>query len=171
MRLPFIPVWSVMMPRLYRFLFVCTLLATFAGCKDAWHARTQQVTGRVTVNGKSPEGAVVQLVSAGEPPDIRNSRPYGVVGSDGTYTLRTYEPDDGAPIGEYTFLIHWPVDLTQPSTFDRLDHKYDDPATSKFTVSVVEGQAELPPVAIENAKVTMTPPPQKRGVPDPFAVQ
>jgi hypothetical protein len=156
------------MRRLLFWTLSCVALSAFVGCEDAWHVPTQQVTGRVSVNGKAPEGAVVQLVSAGEPVDQRNSRPYGVVQSDGTYTLRTYEPGDGAPIGEYKFLIHWPVDRTQPSTFDRLGHEYDDPATSQFTVSVVEGQSELAPIAIEKAKVTMSPP--KTDKPSPFDV-
>lgn len=155
-----------------RFVIAIGSLASvisLVGCSDDWHASPQPVSGKVTVNGQPPAGAVVQLEPVSAPVDVRKSRPLGVVQDDGTFTLKTYEPGDGAPIGDYKFLIHWPEDWREPSSFDRLDHKYDRPETSAVTVSVVAGVTELSPIAIENAKVTMTPPARNAVVPDPYA--
>lgn len=160
-----------MFRRFAPWLLTIAFVLASTGCGEAWHASTQPVTGAVTVNGKPPVGAVVQLEAIGEPVDVRQSRPLGIVQEDGTFTLKTYEPGDGAPIGDYKFLIHWPVDYREPSSFDRLDHKYDQPETSQITISVVSGQSQLAPIAIENAKVTNAPPARTTGAADPYAAE
>src|SRR5690606_10316468 len=77
----------------------CGLLA---GCGGAdWHAATVPVSGTVQINGLPAANAVVELHAVGEPPDSRNSRPWGIVQLDGTYELTTYEQGDGAPPGDY----------------------------------------------------------------------
>lgn len=135
------------------------LLACMAclGCGEDWHAETHPATGRVTINGQPPEGALVHLYPAGEKVDVRNSRPWGVVQEDGTFTLTTYELGDGAPEGEYHFTIVWPFDPKVPSPTDRLGYKYSRPEQSQWQVTVEEGQNDLPLVEITNVAVNRDP--------------
>lgn len=124
-----------------------------AGCGEDWQAETYPAGGRITVNGEPPGGAVVELRSTGEQPDVRNSRPWGVVQEDGTYTLSTYEQGDGAPAGSYKVVVRWPPDVTQPSLADRLSGAYANSERSQWTVTIEEGENELPHIAIEGANV------------------
>jgi hypothetical protein len=138
-----------------------------AGCGENWQAETHPASGHVIVNGKPPTGALVHLYPAGERVDKRNSTPWGKVQPDGTFNLTTYQPDDGAPVGEYFFTIVWPEDSSKPSLFDRLGRKYAKPEQSKWRVSVLEGDNKLPPIEITGAQVTMTAPHTKRKPPPP----
>jgi len=143
--------WS--MPSL-GLLFIPVLLL-LQGCRgEDWQASTYPAQGRITINGKPPEGAVVELHSRGEEkPDVRNSRPWGIVQSDGTYSLSTYEKSDGAPPGEYAVTIRWPPDVSQPSFADRLGGAYSTTRKSKWSVTIEEGENELPPIEITGARV------------------
>lgn len=128
-------------------------LLTCLGCGEDWQAQTYPAQGRITVNGAPPTGAVVELHTAGAAVDVQNSRPWAIVQEDGSYTLTTYEPGDGAPAGQYTVVIRWPPDASQPSLADRLGGAYSNPKRSQWTVTVREEENELPPIAITDAKV------------------
>ena len=129
----------------------CTL---FQGCGgEDWHAETYPAQGRITINGEPASGAVVELRSTGEKPDVRNSRPWAVVEEDGAYTLSTYEKGDGAPPGEYAVTVRWPPDVSQPSLADRLGGAYATPEQSQWRVTIAEGDNQLPPIEITGAKV------------------
>lgn len=141
------------------FLALLLSLVSLTGCGgEDWQAETQPTAGRVTVNGEPPVGALVHLYAAGDGVDTRDSRPWGKIQEDGTFSLSTYEPMDGAPVGEYIFTIVWPEEPSKPSLFDRLGHKYAKPEQSQWRVTVREGENELPPIALEGVKVTMDPP-------------
>ncbi|MHB0960594.1 MAG: hypothetical protein ACYC0X_32330 [Pirellulaceae bacterium] len=60
---------------------------------------TIPVEGKVTVDGKAPAGPF-RLVFMSEAADIPTIN--GNVKADGTFTLTTNKPDDGAPEGTYT---------------------------------------------------------------------
>ena len=80
---------------------------TFAGCGgEEGRVPVYKVTGKVTVSGEVPEGALVVLYPAKIQGD-QELRPSGKVRSDGSFSLTTYEADDGAPVGEYTATIAW----------------------------------------------------------------
>ncbi|RUL83183.1 hypothetical protein [Tautonia sociabilis] len=132
----------------HRNVLVLFAISAFAGCGESWEAETYPASGRLTINGDPAEGALVQLHAIGEPPDERNSRPWGKVRSDGTYTLSTYRNEDGAPAGEYALTITWPPDSSVPSLDDRLGFTYSDPGRSKWKVTIEEGENELPPITL-----------------------
>jgi len=125
------------------------------GCGEDWQAETHPVIGRVNINGQAPEGAVVTLYTTGEKVDERNSRPWGVVQHDGSFTLTTYDKGDGAPVGTYKLTIKWPEDLSKPSTAmtDRLGGKFARPEQSQWTVTIEEGNNELELIEITGVKV------------------
>lgn len=128
-------------------------LLTCLGCGENWQAETHPAGGQLRVNGEPAAGAVVELHSKSEAVDVRNSRPWAIVQADGSYTLSTYESGDGAPIGQYVVVVRWPPDVSQPSLADRLGGAYARPEKSLWTVTVGEGENELPPIEIEKAKV------------------
>lgn len=157
---------TCVMTRQYRFLLdarrsrFALLLTLFAvvglvGCGGSdWQVQTYPSQGSVTINGEPPEGAVVELHSVGtQSPDVRDSRPWGIVQADGTYTLSTYEMGDGAPAGEYSVLIRWPPDVTKPSFADRLSGAFSTTEKSKWTVTIEQGDNELPLIEISGVKV------------------
>lgn len=123
------------------------------GCGQDWQAPTHPAKGQITINGEPPVGAVVELHSTGEQPDVRNSRPWAIVQADGSYTLTTYETADGAPIGQYAVIVKWPPDVSKPSLEDRLRGAYARSERSRWKVTIAEGDNELPPIAITGAKV------------------
>lgn len=131
-------------------LLVCL---TCLGCGGDWQAETHPAGGQISVNGEPPAGAVVELHATGEAVDVRNSRPWAIVQEDGSYTLSTYERNDGAPVGEYAVTVRWPPDVSQPSLSDRLNNAYVDPSRSQWKVTISEGDNELPPIEITGAKV------------------
>lgn len=128
-------------------------LLTCLGCGESWQAETYPAQGQISVNGVPPTGAVVELYAADTPVDVQNSRPWAIVQEDGSYTLTTYEPGDGAPAGRYAVVLRWPPDVSQPSLADRLEGAYARPDRSQWTVTVREEENALPPIAITGAKV------------------
>ncbi|WP_165227498.1 hypothetical protein [Aquisphaera insulae] len=129
---------------------VLTLLAV-AGCRRDWEARTYPASGKVTVNGQPAAGALVQLTPIGpQTPDVRGSKPWGVVQPDGSFVLATYEQaGPGAPAGEYAMTITWPPDVTRPSNEDRLGGKYAKAEQSALKFTIKEGTNVLDEVKID----------------------
>lgn len=140
-------------PAAVALLLGATAALACCGCGEDWQAATYPAHGKIVINGEAPEGAVVELHSSGEQPDVRNSRPWAVVGADGSYALSTYEKGDGAPVGVYKVVVRWPPDVNQPSLTDRLKGAYARPEKSPWTVTVAEGENELPVIEINGAKV------------------
>jgi hypothetical protein len=129
-------------------------LASFQGCGgEAWHAATYPASGNVSINGKPPEGLVVELHSVGEPVDERQSRPWAVTDSEGNYELTTYQNADGAPAGEYAVVLRWPPSVNRPSFADRLGGKFSNPDTSDIQISVTSGTSELAPIVLDGVAV------------------
>ena len=135
-------------------MFALALACVTLGCGGSrWQAETHPARGRVLINGAPPAGAVVELHSVGQPPDARDSRPWGIVQEDGAYALSTYETGDGAPAGDYMVTIKWPPDVSRPSLADRLNRAYSSPERSQWKVTVSAAEAELPLIEIHGAKV------------------
>ncbi len=82
--------------------FVLSVCPGLVGCGGSSGVKTQKVTGKVTDSGGGPvKGATVTFTGSG-------SKAYsasGVTGDDGSYSLATNEPGDGAPPGEYAIAI------------------------------------------------------------------
>lgn len=146
-------------------VFGLGLLLFCAGCGETWQTATYPAHGAITINGQPPEGAVVELQSVDEGADVRNSRPWGVVSADGTYSLTTYSTNDGAPVGEYVVTVRWPPTVDRPSLADRLNSAFSTPDESQWQVTIVEGENELPPIAITGAKVAPREKAGARGAP------
>ena len=103
------------MPEMNRFpilllllAFGLTLLATGCGDKGPGRPDTAQVTGTVKYKGNPVEGATVTFMPA-ESKELRNqgkgNSAYGMTDKDGAFTLRTFNPDDGALPGSYIVTV------------------------------------------------------------------
>lgn len=81
-------------------------------------------------------------------------KPIAQVAADGSFQLRTYLPDDGAPEGEYVVTITWPAlppkndpDLDEGP--DRLQNRFNDPKTSKWRFQIKKGFNDLTPLHLD----------------------
>lgn len=116
----------------------CIAIAGCGGSGD--QLDTYSVTGVVTYNGSAVEGASIGFV----PEEAGKPSAFGRTDSDGTYTLTTYEADDGAPAGAYTVTVtKFEVVATaqQGSGTDESDPNYvpppDNPAPTPPPKSLV----------------------------------
>ncbi len=154
----------------FRILSMILACLCSAGCGKDWRTDTHPASGRISINGQTPVGAIVQLIPTSAPVDERNSRPWGLVKEDGTFALGTYETEGGAPVGQYAVTITWPDDPSVPSLNDRLAHRYSRPEQSKWKVTIKEGGNELPPIELSDRAIDMSrkPPSKSRMRPPPM---
>ena len=79
--------------------------------------------------------------------------PSGKVREDGSFTLTTYDADDGAPGGEYTATIQWNKLIKKGQDYvagpNVIPRAYEVPETSSWKVTVADAPIELPPLDIK----------------------
>jgi hypothetical protein len=143
------PVGWVMGRRSVLWLAAWLIVAQQVGCADESPSFANQkpvhpVRGRVTVGGQPAAGAFVLLVPVDEPPDAKDPRPRAEVQEDGSFTIWTYAPDDGAPAGEYVVTVRW----EDRDVGDKLGGRFAEATSSPLRASVKEGSNELPPFAL-----------------------
>ncbi|NNJ24069.1 hypothetical protein [Alienimonas chondri] len=139
--------------RVSRFGGLAALCLVGCSGQEDWQVETQPVSGSLRINDTIPENAVVTLHPQGGPIDVRKSKPWGKVQSDGTFTLQTYEQHDGAPPGTYALTVVWRKNPAVMGSPDQLGGAYDEVRESQWTVSVEEGREELAPIAIEGVEL------------------
>lgn len=135
---------------------VTTVAMMLAGCGgDVLTApSTAPVSGSVTWKGKPAPGVRVHLHPQFDVGEIKFV-PSGETGADGTFTLSTAAPGDGAPPGDYVVTLEKPrvvSDRNQSGIeveIDDLKGKYSDPAKSTWNVTIAAGTNQLQPFAIE----------------------
>lgn len=93
--------------RLLRTFSVCLFLLFMSGCRDDGRLRTYPVNGKVVFEDGQPlrGGSVICLCESGE--HALSAR--GNIGEDGTFTLGTYDVDDGAIAGQHLVAIDPPI--------------------------------------------------------------
>jgi hypothetical protein len=134
-----------------RFLLIGLSLALLCGLAcSSGKRKLYPVRGKVLCEGEPAEDAIVTLhaLDASQP---MAQVPSGRVKADGSFALGTYEPNDGAPPGEYKVIIIWlpPDALARISPTGRLPNKlpdlYSDAKTTPLKIQVAEGPNDLPP--------------------------
>jgi hypothetical protein len=113
-------------------------------------------SGQVTVNGQPAAGA--QVAFYGATPELTGPgtpAPAATTDENGEYRLRSYDPEDGAPAGEFKVTVVWPepippnVDQEMYRPKDRLKGRYSHPDKSGLKMTVPEGGGELPPIELK----------------------
>jgi hypothetical protein len=125
---------------------VCGLLS---GCGNS--AGLYPVSGKVTYQGEPAVGATVTFVRKGAADPFKEVAPQGVVGEDGTFSLRG-PGGDGAVPGEYAVLVEWKEGAGKTkgrtpalNAPDRFKKKYLDPGHPLLTATVEAKSNSLPP--------------------------
>jgi len=120
------------------FLVACLLLPLLSGCGDGRPERVP-VSGTVTIDGEPVTAGYIRLI----PPDARPAG--GDIGPDGSFTLTTFEPNDGAVTGEHVVTVI-AMESRDNGTIMRFQvpAKYSDPSTSDLTVNISEPTDSLP---------------------------
>jgi len=134
---------------IFRNALVCTTFCvlSFAGCTGVPSEPTvpcYPASGSLTIANKAAKGATIIFVPKNEPPDTKILRPRANVNDDGTFKIRTFGIDDGAPAGEYGMIVIWPGNEKD----DQLDGRYSTPAQTALTVKIAEGTNEIPPLKL-----------------------
>lgn len=151
------------------------LVAVFGvalGCakKDgpAWDLSRHPVRGVVLYDGQPAEGVLVGLIPVDAPmPPAIPANPTGISGGDGTFAVGTVLPGDGACAGRYQIVLNWMVakqtedGIADEEREDRFLGWYDA-AHSPYSITVVEGDNEIPEIRIP---VRTTLPEQMPGIP------
>jgi hypothetical protein len=112
------------------------------------------VQGKVLYRGKAAAGAVVvfQPSSGSLPPGVPMP-PTGTVKADGTFQLRTYHEGDGAPLGDYKVVLHWPGTAAEGEEAtqieDRLEGRYSDPQKPLLLFQVKPGSNDVPTIQLK----------------------
>jgi hypothetical protein len=101
----------------------------WAGCGDGRPKRIS-VSGRVLIDGKPLETGVVRAFPKG------NRAASGIIGSDGRFTLTTFDPGDGCVLGKHPVTVAACKNLSQTATQWLAPKKYSSTATSGLTIDV-----------------------------------
>jgi hypothetical protein len=89
-----------------RTLILTTVAACVAGCGgDTSKPKLGRVSGKVTYNGQPVTKGIVSFVPRGGAGAQTGQSATGELGSDGSYTLTTFDNGDGAVLGEHTVLV------------------------------------------------------------------
>lgn len=129
---------------LSKVLTAALLALTLAGCAKN-RKPVVPVRGKVFMGRTPANGALVVFHPVGNN-DSKAIRPQGIVGSDGSFEMTTYEEKDGAPPGEYHVTFVWLIeDPKTKKEWRPLPTRYMAPEMSGVRVTVREGANELQP--------------------------
>jgi len=132
--------------RLAAFVSALVVASTSPGCGPSG-PEMARVSGTVTYEGKPVPLGTVSFVAK----DANGRNATGAIQSDGSYTLQTEKPGDGAQVGEYAVTISATeaplLDYIPPKPVPVKRHvpeKYEKPDTSGLTATVKSGSNTIP---------------------------
>jgi hypothetical protein len=131
-------------------LLVALALGLTASCSSKSETvKTYPAKGKLLWQGQPAAGAVVRLylVDQSDPAFV----PSGRVGSDGEFTLTTYQANDGAPAGDYHFTFIWPVGKGNPreALQDRFKGRFARPEKAKVKLTVKAADNVFDPIDLK----------------------
>jgi hypothetical protein len=131
-------------------------LASVSACsKDDGRVKVYPVNGKVLVGGQPAARARVVFYPVAE--ELKKPGmpiPDGTTDNEGNFKLRSYDPGDGAPEGDYKVSVIW-LDVPEGaeenplSAKDRLGGRYANPQKSNLTATVPKGGGEIPPFELQ----------------------
>ncbi len=124
-----------------RLLLVLAVIASAIGCDSS---NLVVVTGKVTYENKPVASGTISFVSAD------NASAYGDLQPDGSYSLKTDKPGDGAAPGTYKVIVVAMQDqagllpeLKSPTPAPTVPFKYTSLATTDLTAKVEKGKPNV----------------------------
>ena len=120
------------------------------GCADSSRMKVYPVSGKVLYKGEPAVGAEIAFFGLDEALMTRASPfPKAVVTADGSFSLSSYAPGDGAPTGNYAITMVWKESQAadpeiRESARDTLRGRYASPETSGLAAEVQPRNNELP---------------------------
>jgi hypothetical protein len=124
------------------------LVVLLSGCGGKRGPRLYHVNGSVHINGEPARDMNVMFTPLSPPEDGSTPlSPSGVTEEDGSFRLMSFEPDDGAPAGDYQVTISFPMSRFNKNLngIDRLKGKFANPKTSGLTATVEPKSNDLKP--------------------------
>ena len=134
-------------------VFVMPLLALRAtSCSHQRGPALYPVKGSAVFDGKPAAGAVLTFHRVGDPD--KTNLPHAVVASDGSFSLTTINPGDGAAPGKYAITVIWRKKKGKAKGDDDGDSwmlplRYLTADQSGLTAEVNEGPTELQPFVLK----------------------
>lgn len=126
---------------IFRSVFVLAAALCTVGCDSS---NLTKVTGKVTYNDKPVTAGTITFAAEDKP------TAYGDIMSDGTYTLKTEKPGDGATPGAYRVFVVSMQDQGDKMPEDRsplpppmVPNKYSSLATTDLTADVEGGKENV----------------------------
>ncbi|HEX5470953.1 MAG TPA: carboxypeptidase regulatory-like domain-containing protein [Lacipirellulaceae bacterium] len=134
------------------------ILAVLAGCNHKAKTPRPQpypVSGKVLFQGKPAAGFRVAFYPIKELPGPQFA-PSAMTDANGEFHLQSYQPNDGAPAGNYAVTFTWPQEVPNrddpgdaPNIVDRLHGRFSDPKKSQLNVTVHKGENTLQPFNVK----------------------
>jgi hypothetical protein len=136
--------------RRLRPLICAPLIGLLCGCGSSQSGDRVPVfpaSGRLVSDGQPLAGAYIVLHPKGADAGHAAPRPHGQAAADGTFSLTSYETNDGAPAGDYTLTVELRPLVKNGGDFTAgpniLPAKYSRAKTSPVTVNITQGRNEL----------------------------
>jgi hypothetical protein len=123
------------------------------GCGKVETNRTavHPVRGEIKFQNQIPVGAFVALHPKTSS-DSSVPNPRATVATDGTFTLSTYDGQDGAPEGDYVLTVQWYKPVREGAEMTSgpnvIPTKYSSPRTSDIVVHVASGENQIKSIKI-----------------------
>ncbi len=129
---------------------LCVAGLIVSGCADSSRMKVYPVSGKVLYKGEPAVGAEIAFFGLDE--ELMTPAapfPKAVVSADGTFSLSSYAPGDGAPTDNYAITIVWKKsEAADPeireTARDTFRGRYASPETSGLAAEVQPRNNELP---------------------------
>ncbi len=145
-------------------IVVMAVVVLVSGCGDVNPERValHPVSGQILDGAQPAVGVQVVLYPQdAAQTNIHNLFPHGETDQNGRFDLSTYVAGDGAPTGDWTVTLTWPIDRIDPklkeqwlatgdSLPDRLRGRYASPQASKLHVTITDEIATLDPIDLKS---------------------
>jgi len=128
------------------------LIALVPGCGKK-EIQLYPASGKLLMGGKPAAGVFVTFVPVEAGQDDQITRSFATTGEDGSFTLSTWQPGDGAPAGDYRVtLLYEPLTsqglggrLNNKKNPIRIDPKYARPETTPLRGHIDPGPSNVIP--------------------------
>jgi len=130
---------------------LAAVMVSCLGCEKAENrVPVHPVSGAIKFRGQAPAGAFVSLHPKQATQGVPNPR--ATVAKDGSFTVTTFDGNDGAPEGDYVLTVQWYKPVKQGNDLvggpNVLPPKYASPRTSDVQIKVAASENRLQPIQL-----------------------